>query len=226
MGDRVFSGHQPNFLPYMGFFYKMYRSDVFVLDDDVQYSRQEYQNYNYIKVNGEKFKMTIPVEYKFGDAINQVKISHSKPWERKLLSTIRMNYCKTAYFGDVYEMFQRNLLEHDEYLADLNISMIAEIKERLGIPTKLVIASKDVPTTLKNNDRNVLQCKKLGCNIYYSGQGGKAYNDDTAFTKEGIKIVYTDYVPIKYEQTGKDFIENLSVLDYLFNEGFNRPQGW
>ena len=49
--SRVFSGHQPNFIPYMGFFYKIFQSDVFVLDDDVQYSRSGLHNANFLNVN-------------------------------------------------------------------------------------------------------------------------------------------------------------------------------
>ena len=90
----VFSGHQPNFLPYMGFFYKMFRSDVFVLDDDVQYSSKAWHNTNFIKVNGEKHRITVPVSYDYGAAINRVKIDYSREWSRKLLETVKDSYDK------------------------------------------------------------------------------------------------------------------------------------
>ena len=78
MKDVVFSGHQPNFLPYMGFFYKIFKSDIFVLDDDVQYTSSGCShkdgitvrhNSNVIRVGDEAKKITVPVKQELGDRI-------------------------------------------------------------------------------------------------------------------------------------------------------------
>ena len=92
--SRVFSGHQPNFIPYMGFFYKIFQSDVFVLDDDVQYSRSGLHNANFLNVNQTRHKVTVPVSYRYGDKINEVEISYETDWISKLLKTIQMSYGK------------------------------------------------------------------------------------------------------------------------------------
>ena len=224
--EKVFSGHQPNFLPYMGFFYKMFQSDMFVLDDDVQYSRDGYHNTNYIRVNGQKHKITVPVTYTFGDPINKVKICYERDWDKKLLKTIQMNYGKAPYFDDGYDFLKRHFEPRYEYLADLNIIMIREIAARMNLGCRIYVASKDVPCDFKNQKRNVYQCTMLGGDIYYSGVGGKAYNDENDWFKNGIALEYSDYVPVQYRQTGYGFIENLSVIDYIFNKGFNMPEGW
>lgn len=224
--DVVFSGHQPNFLPYMGFFYKMFRSDVFVLDDDVQYSSKAYHNTNYIKVNGSKCKMTVPVSHKYGDQIKDVKICYSRNWVDKLLKTVKMNYGKSPCFDVGYELLERNLRAGYEYLADLNISLLREISHCFGFGCHIVISSKEVPTQLRKNDRNIFQCLALGGTTYYSGIGGKEYNDTDDFQRHGIKLVYTDYQPVHYKQVGKEFVENLSVIDYIFNQGYQIPGEW
>lgn len=226
MSKVIFSGHQPNFLPYMGYFYKMFKSDVFVLDDDVQFSKGEYQNFNYIKVGKDKYKITIPVSYYYGDQINEVKIDYSKNWQMKMLKTVEMNYSKAKNFNDVFEMLSRHIMAMHEFLFDLNYQLINEIVKRLHIKTNVIIASKDVPTDLRKNDRNIYQCKKLKGTIYYSGLGGKGYNDVKAFKKNGIDVVYSDYKPVVYNQQKWNFIHDLSVLDYLFNEGFKLPKEW
>lgn len=225
--NKIFSGHQPNFMPYMGYFYKMYMSDVFVLDDDVQFSNEEYHNYNYIRINDSKFKMIIPVSYEFGDKINEVKICYKKPWIRKMLETLRMNYGKCEHFEETYKLIEDALNKNFEYISDLNIYLINEIVKRMGIETKIVIASKDVPTELTNNARNIYQCSKLGCNVYLSGIGGKAYNDIEGYKEKGIEVIYSDYEPLKYRQRWKkEFMENLSSIDYFMNEGFIIPNEW
>lgn len=226
MKKTVFSGHQPNFLPYMGIFYKMFQSDIFVLDDDVQYSSKAYHNTNFIKVNGKKFRITIPVNYEFGDPINEVQICYDRKWERKLLSTLMMNYGKARHFDEGYELIERHINAEHTHLADLNIRLIMEIAERFRFGCQFVIASKSIPTSLKKNQRNIYQCLTLGGNVYYSGIGGKSYNDEENYSSNGIRLVYSDYMPIRYEQVGNGFIENLSVLDYIFNKGFKLPENW
>lgn len=224
--SKVFSGHQPNFLPYMGFFYKMHRSDVFVLDDDVQFSRQEYQNTNFILVGGSKHRLTIPVSYNYGDKINEVRICYDGNWQKKLLNTVMMNYKKAPHFQEGYELLESHIDGRYELLADMNISLIREIADRFGIVCKILIASQAVPTELQKNERNVYQCKTLGCDVYYSGVGGKAYNDAKLYAENGIEIAYSDYKPVVYKQRAKAFVENLSVLDYIFNMGYKLPESW
>lgn len=223
---RVFSGHQPNFLPYMGVFYKMYRSDVFVLDDDVQYSRDGLHNANFIKSNGAKHRLTVPVQYDFGDPINKVRVCYNQPWRVKMLRTLKCSYSKAKHFEEGYEMIERHLFNAPELLVDLNIGLIREIADRFGFRGKLVVASETVPTTLKKNERNLYQCLQLGGNVYYSGEGGRAYNDEKLFQSHGVRIAYSDYVPVQYRQVGRPFVENLSVIDYIFNNGFDIPEEW
>lgn len=222
----VFSGHQPNFLPYMGFFYKMFKSDFFVIDDDVQYSSSGFHNTNFIKVKKEKFQMTVPVSYSTGDLINEVRICYNKPWDRKLLKTIEMSYKKAPYFEEGFSLVEKHLALKKELLFDLNLGLIKEIHDKFKIDSKLILASREFPTDLKNNERNVYQGTKLNATVYYSGIGGKEYNDEKLYNYSLIKLEYSDYVPVVYDQGKGNFIENLSVLDYIFYNGYNLPTKW
>ena len=215
--NKIFSGHQPNFIPYMGFFYKMYKADEFVLDDDVKYSRKGLHNANYLCINGQRHKVSIPVSFENGDLINEVRISYAGNWKRKLLRMIETNYRKYDYFEEVFHMIQDGLNNECELLADMNIFFIREIAQKFGIDCTIRISSKELKTELKKNERNIFQALKLGCNVYYSGTGGKAYNDEELYNQNGIKIIYSDYIPI---------VDNLSVVDYLMKEGFSLPNEW
>ena len=215
--SKVFSGHQPNFLPYMGVFYKMYKSDVFVLDDDVQYSKSGLHNKNAMILGGKRKDIVVPVTYDYGDKINEARVFYESAWDRKMLKSIQCNYRKAPHFEEGYEFLERHLAKEYTFLADLNIGLIKEIADRMGLGCKIIIASKDVPTGLKNNARNVYQCLACGCDTYYSGTGGKAYNDQLMYDANEIKIVYSDYEPID---------DNLSVLDYILKNGFEIPSEW
>lgn len=113
---------------------------------------------------------------------------------------------------------------HYEVLSDLNIAVIRDLAKRFGIKTRIFIASRDLPTKLKNNARNVWQCLQVGADTYYSGEGGKAYNDEKMFHDHGIRVLYSDYKPVVYRQQKWNFIENLSVIDYVFNCGYHLPE--
>lgn len=227
MSDVVFSGHQPNFLPYMGFFYKMFRSDVFVLDDDVQYSSDGWHNTNFLKVGGRRHRITIPVSYSFGDPINEVRISYAKKWKPKLLSTVEMNYRKYPHFEEGIELLKSGLDRDFEHLADLNIHLLRKIADGFSFRCKLLIASKDLKTELRNNQRNIWQCEQVGGTVYLSGDGGAVYNDEGAYARHGIELRYSEYKPVVYRQADwKPFAENLSVLDYILNRGFQIPEEW
>ena len=226
MGGCVFSGHQPNFIPYMGFFYKMFKSDVFVLDDDVQYSRRAYHNSNFLIANAQKLRITVPVSYNYGDIIKDVRICYAKDWATKLFRTIKMNYRKSPHFNEGYELIEKHIGMEHKLLADLNIGLIKDIASKLGLKCRIVVASRDVPTNLKKQQRNIYQCKKLGGTVYYSGPGGKSYDDEAGYAMNGIKLIYSDYSPVEFEQARKGQIVNLSVLDYILNRGYALPEKW
>ncbi len=225
----IFSGHQPNFLPYMGVFYKMFQSDVFVLDDDVQYSNKGLHNKNFIMANGQKTEIVVPVKKEFGDRIRDVMIFYETNWQRKMLKSLQCSYAKAPHFEEVYPVIEWHIMNDYAFLYDMNKALLLEIAEKMGLKCRIVVASEDAPTAMKKNERNVYQCKYFGCNVYYSGVGGKDYNDEEMYAKEGIKVVYSDYQPTEYRQyggKGRPFIPNLSVADYLFNNGFKIPEEW
>ena len=205
MKEVVFSGHQPNFLPYMGIFYKIFKSDVFVFDDDVQYTSKKYMsnngasighNSNIIRIGDNVGNITIPVSYEFGDKINEVRICNEKHWKKKILRTISCNYSKYPCFDLGYSLLEEAFSRDYDKLYDLNRYLLDEIIKGFNFKAKIVTASIDVPTELKSNDRNIFQCKTLGGTVYYSGAGGgKEYNDEEAYKANGIKLVYNDFKP-------------------------------
>ncbi len=88
----VISIHQPNYFPWLGYFYKIAQSDVFVLLDDVQFSNEGMHNYHYIKTPQGSLRLKIPVEQHIGDLIMEVKTKDFLGWKEKHIKTIEANY--------------------------------------------------------------------------------------------------------------------------------------
>lgn len=221
----ILSSHQPNFLPYMGFFYKLFIADVFVLSDDHQYSRNGLHNSNFVKIGNNKHRISVPVSYSFGDKIKDVAISYTRDWVSETLKMCEMNYKKSPFYNEVFEWFKHIIQERPVLLSELNARLIIEVAQRMNIKTEIKYGHS-LEITKKREARIIELCKILGADTYYSGIGGKAYNVPEHYEEAGIKLVYTDYQPIRYYQPKGDFVENLSVLDYVFNMGFNLPKEW
>ncbi len=213
--------HQPNFLPWLGYFYKMLKSDKFVLLDDVQFTKNSYINRTKIKTqNGDQW-LTIPVQMSgnFGKNINDVKIYEPELSTKKILKTIKMNYSRTKYFNLYYPKIVEKLEIDNEYLSNINIKLIRLIKEELNIETHLILSS-DINGIEGNSTRRLISiCKKLNCDNYLSGFGGANYQDSELFRKSRITLLTTDFEHPIYSQIWGDFIPNLSVIDLLFNCG-------
>ncbi|MGB2600808.1 MAG: WbqC family protein [Candidatus Omnitrophota bacterium] len=210
--------HQPQYLPWLGYFDKMDQSDVFVLLDDVQYKKNEWQNRNKIR-NSEGWQwITVPVLYEFGQEIREVNIDTAGNWREKHIKSIELNYSKAPYF-DKYFTFFLDIFEREwQSLSDLNTHFIEYFKETLGIKAKL-IRSSNLNVQTSSTERLVDICKLLEADVYLSGAGGEEYLDVELFKQSGIGLEFQAYKHPRYEQVYEGFEPYMAVADLLFCQG-------
>jgi len=212
---------QPGYLPWLGFFEQMYRSDIFVIYDDVQYDKEGWRNRNRIKTANGMQWLTIPVNVKFEQhpLIYEVKIDNTTNWRKKHLYTISQNYSKARFFREYFSIFEEAYSKEWEYLIDINMNFTLKLAERLGMETKKVVRSSTLNIEGDRIGRLVEICKLFNADIFYEGVSGKNYLDEKYFVEQGIRIEYQDYKHPVYHQLYGDFIPYLSVVDLLFNCG-------
>jgi len=215
--------HQANYVPWLGYFYKIARSDVFVYLDTVQYPRgQSFAARNRIKTpNGPSF-LTIPVSIPKGSEgkvlYTDVSFAGDK-WRDKHLKTIMLNYKKAPFFDDIFTMFQKHVIAAKNLL-ELNISLIEAVCDLLQINTKRIRLSQILDNFGQKTDLIIDICKAVDADSYLSGTGGgREYNDENKMKFAGIELVYSDFKHPVYNQLWGEFIPNLSILDLLFNHG-------
>ncbi len=222
MSGTIATIHQPEFIPYLGFFNKVRLSDILIIGDAVQYRKEGFQNRVKIKFSKGGSWLTVPITYNFGQLINSVKIGESEmePWYEKHLGILHSCYGKTKFFNEYIEKFESIYKKKYEFLADLNIDFIKTILEILGyeIPIKRM---SQMNLTKGKNEGIIEICKEVGADSYLSGMGGKKYNDEPLLNLNGIKLLYNKYEHPKYHQQFMNlgFISGLSTLDLIFNEG-------
>lgn len=212
--------HQPNYLPYLGFFDKAARADMLILLDTAQYSKNGMQNRNRIKTpQGEQW-LTIPVLTKnnFGVMTKDVQIDNKKDWRQQNLRSITLNYKKARYFTE-FEEFVTGLYSCErENLSDFCTEIIEYIMKLLPAEVK-VIRSSELEIKGTRSEMLLHLCKQVGATTYLSGKSGREYLDKEIFEQNNMKLEFHGFTPPVYEQLWGEFIPNLSTLDYLLNCG-------
>lgn len=213
--------HQPEYLPWMGFFDRIDKADVFIVLDDVGYQKNAFINRNRIKtVDGWKW-ITIPVKGRSPNKkINEVLIDNSKKWQESQLSVIKKSYENSPNFKKYYGFIEKALSQKWDSIADLDIYLIKKVNDFLGIEARIERSSL-VKIKSEKTQRIADICKHFKADTYLSGYGGKDYMDMDLLEKEGIKVIFQEFNQPEYEQNFKElgFIQNMSIIDLLFNCG-------
>jgi len=215
----IVSIHQPQYLPWLGYFDKIDQADIFCFLDNVQYKKNEWQNRNRIKTASAWQWMTVPVRFRFGEKINEVAIDPTVNWQHKHLQAIITNYRKAPFFETYFGVFERIYQKQWSSLSELNIIIIKEICRLLGIDQFKSATASQMQLRNDPTGRLIDICKRLGGDTYLAGQGGAGYMDLKRFEESGIKVIFQDFIHPVYPQQFTGFVSYLSIVDLLMNCG-------
>ena len=210
--------HQSQFLPWVPYFFKVIKTDTFVVLDDVQFQKNGVQNRNKIKtLKGDQW-LTVPVSATLGTPINRVTIEGE--CYKKILKTLEHNYKKAPYFNEVYAVVESAFKRNNEHLHDINKELFAGFLGLLDVQTQIHYSS-ELDTKESKDDLVIEIIKKFGQSEYLSGKGALAYMDLEKFRREGIEVhtydfAYSPYPQLWTRETG--FIPDLSMLDLMCND--------
>lgn len=210
--------HQPNYLPWIGYFDKLDQVDKFVLLDTAIHSKSGFINRNKIKTPQGELWLTVPLKNK-EMPINELQIANDLNWQSRHWKAIESNYRKSSFWALYSEGFEQIYNEKWNTISLLNLALIMHIKNLLNIKTELLMASDFEWDFGSGNTRNMNIVNYLDGTIYVSGVGARNYNNETEFTENDIKLIYQDFNHPKYEQRFGEFRPNLSIIDMLFNCG-------
>lgn len=220
----IVSIHQPNYLPWLGFFDKIKRSDVFVVFDDVQFPRgkKHFGHRNQIKTqNGTKW-LSVPIKNK-SDMVsfNDTIINYDTDWQEEHCHQLELWYGKTNNFLDYYGQIREIIQTEYNSLTQLSMELIKYFMRELKIDTQIVYSSSISSLGLTGSDKimNILENLNTTDYITGSGPGSERYIDEEEFKKRNINLHWQDYECKKYNQLFGDFVPYLSIVDLLFNHG-------
>jgi hypothetical protein len=211
---------QPSYLPWLGYFDQLYKSDVFVLYDDVQFDKHGWRNRNRIKTPSGPQWLTVPVLTRGqGKPTNRdIRIDARQPWGPKHLQALRANYARAPAFDEVFARVEAVLCQSWTSLFDLNCASLEVVCDLLGLRRDIRFSSRlGVPG--QRTERLVAMCEALGATRYLTGDAARDYLDEPLFAARGIVLEYHRYAHPNYSQLHGGFVPYLSVLDLLMNHG-------
>lgn len=212
--------HQPQYLPWLGYFDKLDRVDCFVLLDSTQFKKNEWQNRNRIKTATGWQWLTVPVLHRFPQRIAEVRIDNGTPWARKHLGALTASYAGAPFFEPHRRFLEDVYAREWARLAELSVATLEYLVAALGVQTKLVLASTlALPERETATDRLVAICEALAADTYLSGAGGREYLQLERFDAAGIRVLFQAFACPVYPQRFGPFEPNLSIVDLLFNCG-------
>jgi hypothetical protein len=219
----VLSIHQPHFFPWLGYFDKILRSDIFVYLDNVQFTKNYFQNRTQVKgSDGEIHWLTIPIQKaSLETPICQIQIANN--FDADLIKKkISGFYSNSKFYEEVIADVFSLIDKQDQSLSKLNISSIEWALKKINIGTKRLVASEMNVFSKGPTERLIELCKGTECNIYLSGIGGKKYMDMVQFENNDIDVIFQDFQPeiYTYTQINNSFKPGLSILDSFFNIGY------
>jgi len=216
---KVVAIHQPEYLPWLGFFKKMMNAELFVFLDDVQFRKKGWQNRNRIRINDGTALLSIPVHTHSYPKINEVTIDNEKNWSIRHKKSILYNYARAPYFDEIKDFIESIFEKKFQYLVDLNTEIIKFIMNELEIKSKIVFSS-ELEISKKGSDRVLDICKAVGADHYITGTFWAESNLRVEeFKKSNIDIEFQKFQHPIYKQIHGEFIPEMSIIDLLFNEG-------
>ena len=214
--------HQPNFMPWLGYFRKIVESDVFVFYDNVQMPKgKSYTGRVQIKTaNGPQW-LTVPQDRSTGTKPIHEAAVPAQGWERKHLNTIRHAYGKSPWIDDVLALLEEVYTDRSNLLADLNIEIVRAFARYLEIVDTKFVRATELGIESSTADSIVEIVQQLGATTYLTGTGsGTArHMDEDAFTAIGCEVAYLDSSFEPYTQFHGDFIPGLSIIDAVLCTG-------
>jgi hypothetical protein len=225
---RLCAIHQPNFFPWLGYFEKIRRADVFVFLDAVDYPRAgsdgmgSIVNRVTIAVQGKAHAVGAPLQRApLGSAIGAITIDDRQPWREKLVRTLAMNYARASNYEPAMALIEPLIRNPETSLAAFNMHAIRTIAAALDLETRFVrqseLAAEGAATDLLIN-----LTRAAGCDGYLAGGGAGGYQEDGKFAAAGIALVHQGFKLVSYGPPER-FVPGLSAIDYLMHDG--RPLG-
>jgi hypothetical protein len=230
MEESVIAVHQPNFLPWTGFFHKIVHCDNFIILDDAQFPKKggNWINRNQLMNNGKPIWCTLSVKRNFSGTkeIREIELENPSSWQEIYLRRVRNLYRGSDFYSNGMEFLERIFHNiQSNKIAEVNVSLIKAILQELELKFEHIQCSSNFAISSKETDRLIDLLKITNSKIYLSGRGSKDYLDENLFYKNNFFLVYQNFYDFPYFQLNSvEYLPRLSIIDSILNIGINETR--
>lgn len=216
--------HQPDFLPYLGFFHRLLHSDLWVVLDSVQFERGGWIHRDKLKVSQGETWLTVSLKKSSLDTpISEIELAQSTDWRSRNLDLIRESYRKAPYFDEIHPYLQDLYHYQCQRLVEFTMRSVEMLAQLFDIPLNTQLSS-NLNCHGRKNQLLVDILKRVDASRYLSGMGAKDYFDPELFRLANIEVIWQDFKHPFYPQLYGEFIPYLSSIDLLYNCGIERSR--
>jgi hypothetical protein len=218
---------QPYFWPYSGYFQLINAVDLFIVYDNIEYTKTGWINRNRLCRNGEAAVFSLPLK-KASDHLHvreRELAADFKP--EKLLNQIKGAYQGAPYFAQTLPLMERVVRYQTNDLFRFLHHSIRETCGHLGIATEVRVSSSiPIDHGLRKQDKVLALCRVVGAGAYLNLIGGMDLYSKEAFQARGIDLQFIRTLPFEYPQFRRPFVPALSIIDVLMFNPVEAVQGW
>ncbi len=206
--------HQPHFLPSVQYFKRIYDSDIFIVMDDVQFEKGDWQNRNRIlSPHGIQY---ITVACEKNKKINETRIIYHDKWVKNVIGKLYNAYKNMCGWDFIFDKIIPIIKKKYQFLVDLNMELIYILLDFLNISKKIFFSSELGVYSSSPSKRNADLVHKVKGSKYICGHGAYNYLDISYFSNYGIKVYIHEWQYREYPQKfAKEFVPNLSIIDLI-----------
>ena len=218
--------HQPNFFPWLGYFDKINRSDIFVFFDNVQFPKKGGAWSNRVKflIAGEAKWVTATIDRNYSGFrnINEMNFQEDN-WRIKMLKSLNANYKKCPFYFETMDVVEPLILNPEKNISEYNIRAVTEIINRLHLNPCQMRRASEFSLDLSSNELLCAITKELDGDSYMCGGGADGYQNEQVFINSGIQLEFQNFEHPEYPQRGSEsFVPGLSVIDAAMNLGWEK----
>jgi hypothetical protein len=216
MSNKSIAIMQPYFFPYIGYFQLIAAVDIFIVYDNIKYTKKGWINRNRLLNRGKDVMFSLPLKND-SDYLNVCQREFAADFNRdKLLHQFKGAYRHAPYFAKTFPLIEQIVCHEETNLFQFLHHSIVKTCEHLGIGTKIGISSNiAIDHNLKNQDKVLALCEAVGANIYVNAIGGiKLYSKET-FREKNVDLKFIQSKLFEYTQFGDAFVPWLSIIDVM-----------
>ena len=210
---------QPYFLPYIGYLQLISAVDLFIVYDNIKYTKKGWINRNRLLQNDNDVIFSLPLK-KDSDSLNVCERELAADFNRnKLLHQFKNAYRHAPYFTQTFPLIEQVVDYDQSNLFEFLHHSIVKVCEYLGITTKIEISSSiNIDHALKNQDKVLALCEVVSASVYVNAIGGIDLYSKETFHDKGLTLKFIQSQPFEYPQFGQAFVPCLSIVDaMMFN---------